>query len=112
MNLTDEPRGGVLIVRVGEKRVDASKAPAFKDAMARRIDAGSTLVVLDLSEVEFIDSSGLGAIVSCLKRLGPRGNMAVAGAKGAVSRLFTLTRMDKVFALEASVDAAVARISP
>ena len=64
-----------------------------------------------LSGVDFVDSSGLGAIVSCLKRLGPRGNLAIAGAKGAVSRLFTLTRMDKVFTLHDSVDAAVAQLS-
>ncbi|HEY8381155.1 MAG TPA: STAS domain-containing protein [Microvirga sp.] len=110
MKLTDEQRGGVLVVRVDETRVDASKAPLFKDEMARRIEAGHTQIVLDLSGVDFIDSSGLGAIVSCLKRLGPRGNMAVAGAKGAVSRLFALTRMDKVFALEETVDGALGRL--
>ena len=58
------------------------------------IEAGHTRLVLDLSGVDFVDSSGLGAIVACLKRLGPRGDLAIAGARGAVSRLFTLTRMD------------------
>lgn len=111
MMLSDEPRDRVLVVRVEERRVDASKAPAFKDEMARRIEAGHDQIVLDLSQVEFVDSSGLGAIVSCLKRLGPRGTLAVAGAQGAVARLFTLTRMDRVFPLHASVDEAVGRIT-
>ncbi|RDI62031.1 STAS domain-containing protein [Microvirga subterranea] len=109
--LTSELRNNVLVVHVGEKRVDASKAPLFKDEMTKCIESGQNQLVLDLSGVDFVDSSGLGAIVSCLKRLGPRGNLAIAGAKGAVSRLFTLTRMDKVFTLHDSVDAAVAQLS-
>ena len=109
--LSTDLRNNILVVRVEEKRIDASKAPAFKDEMARCIDAGQTQLVLDLSQVDFIDSSGLGALVSCLKRLGPRGSLVVAGATGAVSRLFTLTRMDRVFALHANVDSAVEQLS-
>ncbi len=109
--LSSELRNNVLVVRVEEKRVDASKAPIFKDEMAKCIESGPNQVVLDLSGVDFIDSSGLGAIVSCLKRLGPAGSLAIAGATGGVSRLFALTRMDRVFALHDTVDAAVDRLS-
>jgi anti-sigma B factor antagonist len=49
--------------------------------------------------------------VSCLKRIGPRGNLAIAGASGAVIRLFSLTRMDRVFSLHDTVDAAVEQMS-
>ena len=109
--LSTDRRENILVVRVDEKRIDASKAPAFKDEMTRYIDAGQNQIVLDLSYVDFIDSSGLGALVSCLKRLGPRGSLAVAGATGAVSRLFSLTRMDRVFALHPNVDSAVEQLS-
>ena len=109
--VSDEQRNDILVVRVDEKRVDASRAPQFKDEITRRIEAGHTRIVLDLSGVDFVDSSGLGAIVACLKRLGPRGDLAIAGARGAVSRLFTLTRMDKVFPLHETVDAAVEQMS-
>ncbi len=109
--LSDEQRNDILVVRVDEKRVDASRAPQFKDEITRRIEAGHTRLVLDLSGVDFVDSSGLGAIVACLKRLGPRGELAIAGARGAVSRLFTLTRMDKVFPLHDTVEAAVEQMS-
>jgi anti-sigma B factor antagonist len=110
MMLVDEQRKNVLVLRVEEKRVDASKAPAFKDEVTKHIEAGHSQLVLDLSRVEFVDSSGLGALVACLKRLGPRGNMAIAGASGAVIRLFNLTRMDRVFSLHDSVDAAVEQL--
>ena len=109
--LSTDLRNNILVVRVEERRIDASKAPAFKDEMSRCIEAGQNQLVLDLSQVDFIDSSGLGALVSCLKRLGPRGSLAVAGATGAVSRLFTLTRMDRVFALHPNVDTAVEQLS-
>jgi anti-sigma B factor antagonist len=69
--LSTELRNNVLVVHVAEKRVDASKAPVFKDEMTKCIDSGQNQIVLDLSGVDFIDSSGLGAIVSCLKRIGP-----------------------------------------
>jgi anti-sigma B factor antagonist len=109
--LSTDLRQNILVIHVDENRIDASKAPAFKEEMTRCIDDGQNQIVLDLSRVDFIDSSGLGALVSCLKRLGPKGSLAVAGATGAVSRLFSLTRMDKVFALHPNVEAAVEQLS-
>jgi anti-sigma B factor antagonist len=48
--------------------------------------------------------------VSCLKRLGSRGALAVVGTKGEVARLFRLTRMDRVFALHPDLETAVAQL--
>lgn len=107
----DREIDGIHIATVREDRLDASRAPSFKDEMARLIEGGASRVVLDLGAVAFIDSSGLGAIVSALKRLGPRGALAVAGASPAVERLFRLTRMDRVFAMHATVDEAVAQMA-
>lgn len=111
MNITEELRGDILILRMGEARLDAARAPTLRDELLRQIDAGHSQIILDLSKTEFLDSSGLGALVSAVKRLGSRGTLAIAGAHGAVARLFTLTRMDRVFALHPSVDAAVAQIA-
>lgn len=110
MNLTYEEFGDVLVIRAGEKRLDASKAPAFLQQVSERVKGGHQQLVLDLSQVNFVDSTGLGAIVTCRKRLGPRGRFAIAGAQGAVARLFSLTRMDKVFPLSASVSDALGHI--
>jgi anti-sigma B factor antagonist len=111
MNITEELQGDVLILRVSEGRLDAAKAPALRDALLQQIDAGHSQIVLDLSATEFMDSSGLGALVSAVKRMGSRGTLAIAGAQGAVTRLFTLTRMDRVFALHPSVDAAIQKMA-
>lgn len=108
--LSIETIDGILIVRVEERRLDASKAPTFKHEVNQVLGEGVTRLVLDLGEVEFIDSSGLGVVVSVLKRLGPSGNLAIANANGAVRRLFSLTRMDRVFTLYDSPQAAVTNL--
>ena len=111
MNITEELQGDILVLHVGETRVDAARAPALRDELLRHIDAGHRRIVLDLSKTDFRDSSALGALVSAIKRLGSRGTFAIAGANGAVARLFQLTRMDRVFALHPSVDAAVTQMA-
>ena len=111
MNLTEEHRGDILILHLGGARVDAAEAPALREELLRQIDAGHSQIVLDLSATEFMDSSELGALVSAVKRLGSRGTLSIAGARGAVTRLFTLTRMDRVFSLHPNADAAVAQVA-
>jgi anti-sigma B factor antagonist len=108
MDMTEERHGDILLLRVTEARLDAGRAPALREELLRRIDEGHGRIVLDLSATQFMDSSGLGALVSAVKRLGTRGTLAIAGAQGPVARLFALTRMDRVFSLHPSAEAALA----
>ena len=103
--------GGVAVVAPTLRRLDASAAPAFRQAVVQVIEGGETRLVLDLAQVEFLDSSGLGAMVSILKALGSRGSVAVCNARGAVLSLFQLTRMDKVFTIVPTREDAVARLA-
>ena len=64
MNLTSERIGDCLIIRVDEPRIDAAVAIRFKDSMRDLTADVATRTVLDLSQVDFIDSSGLGASFS------------------------------------------------
>lgn len=97
MEMAQRTEAGVLVAKACEKRVDARLATEFKQQLLDAVNAGHPLIALDLSDVEFIDSSGLGAIVSALKHLGDRGDLVIVGARPAVQNLFRLTRMDKVF---------------
>jgi anti-sigma B factor antagonist len=101
----------VAVVAPTGKRLDAAVAPAFRQAVLALIEGGERRLVLDLAGLEFLDSSGLGAIVSILKALGSRGALAVCGLHGAVLSLFQLTRMDKVFVITASREEALARLA-
>ena len=99
MELQTTQHAGVLVVSVLEPRIDASCAIGFKDAMRAATADGPSVVLLNLSAVEFIDSSGLGAIVASMKSLGRSRQMALAGLNPTVDKVFRLTRMDAVFKL-------------
>ncbi|MBW2107431.1 MAG: STAS domain-containing protein [Deltaproteobacteria bacterium] len=97
MEIEQEKRGDVLVVRVLDNRLDAHCADEFREEMAGYVANGDRSIVLNLSRVDFVDSSGLGAIVALFKMMGQGSRLAVCGTKDAVTRLFKLTRMNKVF---------------
>lgn len=103
---TDIRTGGLCVVAPGTERLTAATATTFKDEVAALIDAGNDRVIIDLGEVAFVDSSGLGALVGLLKKVGNRGEIVVCGVGDAVSQMFRITRMDRVF--KAYPDAAAA----
>ncbi len=101
-----DTRDGYTLVRLTETRLDAQRAPAFKDAIAPLVAAQPERILLDASGVEFVDSTGLGSLVSLLKIMGATGELAIAGPRPAVRKLFTVTRLDRVMRLYDSVDDA------
>jgi anti-sigma B factor antagonist len=111
MDLQTEIRGDALFVTVTEKRIDAAVAIQFKDKMRDVAENGPVRVVLDLCNVDFIDSSGLGAIVGTMKLLGKDRRFELAGLTPNVDKVFHLTRMDTVFTIHRSAHSAVAEIS-
>jgi len=107
MLIEERKEGDVLVARVLDNRLDAKVALEFKETMKKFIEDGARSIVLNLSEVEFIDSSGLGAIVSSLKKLGQPGKLVISGTSDTVSTMFKLTRMDKVFRMFNTEDEAI-----
>lgn len=102
MQLVAETRGDLLIVRAEEERIDAAVAIQFKERMRDLIATVAPRVVLDLSRVEFLDSSGLGAVVAVRKLLGSDRTLELAGLRPAVDKVFRLTRMDSIFVIHAA----------
>jgi len=111
MGLAQRTEGKVLVAKASDARVDARIAAALKQELLDMIGSGHLLIALDLSEVEFIDSSGLGALVSALRQMSGRGDMVIVGSRPPVAKLFRLTRMDKVFRMFAAPSDAVAALS-
>ena len=75
MNLTSVDIDNARIITVEAERIDAAVAIRFKEDMRARTEGGPDRVILDLSAVQFIDSSGLGAIVA---RSSPRNTIGQA----------------------------------
>ena len=97
MKLESERRGGIIVIRAVDDRIDAAGAIQFKERMREIIEESSERVVFDMSNVGFLDSSGLGAVVSVMKALGPIRRLELSGLTPTVEKVFRLTRMDSVF---------------
>jgi anti-sigma B factor antagonist len=107
MELATENRGGLLVVRAEGERIDAAGAIDFKDRMREVVADPSPRVVLDLSRVTFLDSSGLGAVVAVLKMLAPARRLELSGLTPTVEKVFRLTRMDSVFTIHPTLPDAL-----
>lgn len=111
MQLETTTREDALVVTAKMPRIDAAIAIQFKDDMRDACDGGPARVVLDLGDVDFIDSSGLGAIVATMKLLAPDQKLELATLSDNVDKVFRLTRMDSVFAIHPNTDAAFTDIA-
>ena len=107
MELESRTEGNVTVVRLLSKRLDASVAKRFSDRLKKLIGAGAESLVLDMEAVEFVDSSGLGAIISAFKAIEDERCVAISGPRKTVLSLFKLTRLDKVFQIFEEVEEAI-----
>lgn len=111
MKLASETIDGVDVVEIPVQALDADTAREFRRHMEERTRDGGRLV-LDLCQVEFVDSSGLGAILSCLRQLNAKGgDLKLCGLSAAVRAMFELVRMHRVMEIHPSREAAVASFS-
>lgn len=111
MQMKSTETGDVLVVTVLDTRIDAAVAVRFKNRMLDLTTTPSERVVLDLSHVEFLDSSGLGAVVGSMKQLGRARRLDLAGLTPTVEKVFRITRMDRVFRIFPDTVAAIADVA-
>lgn len=109
MQLVSEDRDGLRVITVADPRIDAVVAIQFKDTMRGLTESGPRRIVLDLAQVDFLDSSGLGALVAAMKQAGQERRLELAGLSPMVEKVFRLTRMDTVFTIHPDLDAAMAQ---
>ncbi|GAA6175669.1 STAS domain-containing protein [Sulfitobacter pacificus] len=107
MELQIKTESDVCIVSIHESRIDAAVALDFKEAVRQGTLDAPAEVVLDLTQVGFIDSSGLGAIVATMKHLAPERRLVLAGLTPPVEKVFRLTRMDSVFQIHLTLEDAL-----
>ena len=106
LSLDRRTHGTWAVVEVGGE-LDLYTAPSFRESVLEAAgDADPPKVIVDFRGLGFIDSSGLGAIVACLKHLRERGgDLALAAPDGSgLRRLLDLTGLDRVLTLYASTD--------
>ncbi len=107
--------GDDTVVRVGGK-IDIASVAELRHCLRQTVDAGSRRLVVDLRQVRFMDSVGLGVLIGARRRLRGQGSdqghddrsMQLVCADGPAMRILRLTGLDRVFALHATLADALA----
>jgi anti-sigma B factor antagonist len=92
-----------LVILQGE--LDSCTAPRFRDAVDATIGEGTRAIVVDLSELAFIDAAGLGVVVMAARPLGP-GAVALILPHAGLIRLFRICGLDRLLEIHETRDAA------
>lgn len=102
---TQQDEGVCTLALDGE--VDVYTAPKLKEHLVSAIEDGCSNVIIDMNQVSFIDSSGLGVLVSALRRARERdGAVRIVCDRDNILKIFRITGLDKVFPIFANVDEA------
>ncbi|MBE9609547.1 STAS domain-containing protein [Chitinilyticum piscinae] len=102
INRTEQ--SAVTVIGFNTGSLDASNADAFRKQIRPALESAKA-VAIDMSSLEFVDSSGLGALLSCLRFCTEKGgNFAVFGLQRPVAALFELMRMHRVFSVFNNLD--------
>ena len=107
LDLESTQRGATSILTLrGE--VDVYTAPRLRQAIVDLVDAGSPRVVVDMENVDFLDSTGLGVLVEGWKRARAReSDLAVVATQDKILKIFDITGLNKWLAIHRTVDEAV-----
>ena len=107
MAIACDRMGDVTVAMVPVEELDASNAAEFKRDVAPLLEA-TTKLVFDLSRLRFVDSSGLGAFISCLRKLNAKdGDLKLCGMSRQVRGVFELVRMHRIFDIHDTKEDAV-----
>ena len=78
--------------------LDMSTAPQLRDELLRLVSGGATMITVDLSELAFVDSTGLSVLITALKRLRQQGgDMALRSPTAGTRRVLEITGLTEVF---------------
>ena len=104
--LTSRTEGDFEVIEVGGE-IDVYTAPRLREAIVAAVEAGHTRLIIDVTRVDFLDSTGLGVLVGALKRVrGDGGSLDIVVTQERILKIFQITGLDKVFGLHTSVEAA------
>jgi anti-sigma B factor antagonist len=108
LTLTTRDAGGKTIVAVGGE-IDVYTAPKLRDKITELVAAGAYDIVVDMEEVEFLDSTGLGVLVGGLKKVRAHdGSLELVCNQDRLLKIFRITGLAKVFVIHDSAEAALA----
>jgi anti-sigma B factor antagonist len=106
LQIRDEQDDTMCVLTL-EGEVDVYTAPALKEKLVANIEKGCSNVVVNMEGVSFIDSSGLGVLVSALRRSRERGgSVRILCTRDNILKIFRITGLDKVFPIFSDINEA------
>lgn len=107
MKLTQQQLNGFSVLYIKEERIDAHNSGDLKQYILDMIESGENNIVVQLQEVKFVDSSGLGALLAGYKHAATKsGKLALSNMQRQVLSMFELTRLNRVFEIYSDLDEA------
>ena len=111
LSLTTRTEGDRTVVSVGGE-IDVYTAPKLREQLVDLVNAGQYHLVVDMEDVEFLDSTGLGVLVGGLKRVRSHdGTLRLVCAQEKILKVFRITGLTKVFPIHATLVEALADTS-
>ncbi len=108
LSLSTRTQQGRSVLSVGGE-IDVYTAPQLRQRLIALVEEGSQHIVVDMEQVEFLDSTGLGVLVGGLKRVRALdGSLRLVCSQERILKIFRITGLEKVFGIYGTVDAAVA----
>jgi anti-sigma B factor antagonist len=108
LTLTTREVDGTTVVAVGGE-IDVYTAPRLRERIAELVATGHYDLVVDLAEVEFLDSTGLGVLVGGLKKVRAHdGTLRLVCSQERLLKIFRITGLAKVFDIHSTAEAALA----
>lgn len=99
--------GGLPIIAVAGE-IDLYTAPMFKRALTQTIDGGHSDLLVDMTQVSYMDSSGFGTLLGVTKKVRPSGgSVNLIGCNEAIHRMLKITRLNTIFGIFDTEDEAV-----
>ena len=113
MHLSTRQLGDVTIIDVSGKNPEGRSAVSIRESVERLHATGRTRIVLNLAELEYLDSSGMGELVSCNLKAAQSGRpLKVAALTRRLSEMLRVMRLASTFDMYETVDAAIASFPP
>lgn len=108
LNHSTQEKQGVLIFSIEEEKITHDHAAALKETIFLKIAEGFSRIILDLSKVKEIDSSGLGALLFAKRQAdGSQGDLKLVTTSESVQNMIRIAQLSRVFDLHNSVQEAL-----
>jgi anti-sigma B factor antagonist len=108
LEISQESVGGLLVLRL-EGELDTYNCGQLRSALVEHVEGGEDRIIVDMTRVAYIDSTGLGSLVGGLKRVSEHGGiMRIVCKNPQILKVFEITGLNKVFPIFSTVKEAVA----